>query len=76
MIQLDISRDITDLTSVHTTEYITNVKSKSESLGHNENFIDSTNDVYFDKDTFVTAKLSADACISAVEQVINDESPL
>ena len=67
MSRLSVNDDIANLQSNHTDDYIQRVKEKSESLGQNENIIDSANDVYFDLNTYNVAKKSADACISAVK---------
>ena len=48
MSKLSITNELANLQSNHTDDYIQSVKAKSESLGKNENFIDATNDVYFD----------------------------
>ena len=76
MIRLELTDGVANLESNHSDGYINSVKEKSERLGENENVIDSANDVYFDKNTFVTARKSADACISAVNKVLDIDSPL
>lgn len=60
----------------HTEEYINKVKATSEGLNPNENIFVSTNDVYLNNHTFSAAKLSADACLTAVTDVLDDDSPL
>ena len=59
----------------HTRSYINLVKTKSESLMEDQNIIEREHDVYFSKDTFASAKLAVDGCLTAMEKILDTNYP-
>ena len=77
--QIDVQEDGTNryptIEGVHSVKQIKKVETVSNNLSSDEAKNAPFESLYYCKDTFMAAKLAADACLSAVCQVLDEDCP-